>query len=207
MKILWMKAPGCYEHMLKILSIMWRKSDDRRLVGNLEGNYVMFDFFWNWLDPKILKMENWVNIRVVDTDKVDIDLDKLKKGEVRENNMFRKPIPGSEGQVYGPFITNLSGAKLMGYLQGPDTTEMFCLLEKQDKLWWRHRIAGSTEDFMGKAFEDMEEFFLYVNGDTNKFWECALRTQATLVDSNKHPILSIVEIKSYVSTTNAATAG
>ena len=91
----------------------------------------MFDFFWNWLDPKILRMENWVNIQVVQPDKADIDLDKLSKGEVRENTMFRKPIPGTDGSVYGPFITNLCGAKLLGYLQGPDSTEMFCLLEKK----------------------------------------------------------------------------
>lgn len=148
-------------------------------------------------------MENWVNIKVIDPDKVDIDLDKLKKGEVRENNMFRKPIPGSDGSVYGPFITNLSGAELMGYLQGPDHTEAFCLLKKEDKLWWRHRIAGSTEDFMGPAFRDMEEFFSYVNGDKEKFWECALRTQAILSEGNRTPELSIADIRSYVSTTNA----
>jgi len=161
----------------------------------------MFDFFWNWLDPKILRMECWVNRRVVEPDKMDIDLDKVKKGEVRKNDMFHKTVPGRDGQeIYGPFLTNLTGAELVGYLRGPGVVEAFSLYLKDGQHWWRHRVDGTTEDFMLHAFHDMEEFFTYAHADTDLYWECVLRTQAMLGEKKKvqQPQLNITEISNYV---------
>jgi hypothetical protein len=135
----------------------------------------MFDWFYNWLDPKILKLERWVNKKVVEIDKIDIDLDKVKKLEVRENPMFRNPPDSGKN---GPFITNLQGGEVVEYISGPGEMEAFALLRFDDELWWRHRDAGTTEDFRHPAFSDMKHFFEYAIGDVEKYWECVLRTKA-----------------------------
>lgn len=170
----------------------------------------MFNFFWNWLDPKILKMEKWVNRKVVDPDKLDIDLDKVKKGQVKKNDMFSKTIPGTDGsEKYGPFLTNLTGAHLLGYVHGPDVSEAFALYKINNELWWRHRAGGTTEDFTVDAFNNFEEFFQYTHDDHDKFWECVLRTQAIMADGKTlTPELSVSEINGYVEIwkeTNATT--
>ena len=138
----------------------------------------MFNFFWNWLDPKILRVEAWTNRKVIEWDKIDVDLDRVKKGEVRENDMFRKPIPNDDGGKYGPFLANITGGQVVHYLQGPGAVEAFALIEHDDSLWWRHRDAGTTEDFRHGAFTDMKEFFEYAHGSDNNYWEHVLRTQA-----------------------------
>lgn len=139
----------------------------------------MFDWFYNWLDPKILKLERWVNKKVIEIDKIDIDLDKVKKSEVRENPMFRNPPDSGE---YGPFITNLQGGLVVEYLSGPGELEAFALIQVSDgndeHLWWRHRDAGTTEDFRHPAFSSMQEFFEYAINDSSKYWDCVLRTKA-----------------------------
>jgi hypothetical protein len=137
----------------------------------------MINWFYNWLDPKILKLEKWVNNKVVELDKIDIDLDKIKVGEVRDNPMFRQPPNSGE---YGPFLTNLQGAKVKEYLIGPGEMEAFALLDLNGELWWRHRDAGTTEDFRYPAFSDLKNFFEYATGNTEKFWACMLRTKAML---------------------------
>jgi len=168
----------------------------------------MFNFFWNWLDPKILRMENWVNAQVVQADKLDIDLDKVKKSEVRSNNMFRKPIPGPNGDTYGPFLANLAGARLLGYVQGPGHVEAFGLFIKGGELWWRHRDAGVTEDFLVAAFSDLEEFFMYVHSDKSTWWDCVLRTEASLADMKKefHPEMPIPDLKAFIAARGAPDA-
>ena len=136
----------------------------------------MFDWFYNWLDPKILRLEQWVNLQVIEPGKIDIDLDQIKVGEVRGNPMFRQPPKSGD---FGPFITNLQGGKNMEQLQGPGQMEAFALmLSKSGELWWRHRDAGTTEDFKHEAFENMKAFFEYAIGDTDKYWDCVLRTKA-----------------------------
>ena len=160
----------------------------------------MFNFFWTWLDPKILTMEKWVNVKAISVAYIDIDLDKVKKGEVRNNDMFRRvnltPSEEKDEQVYGPFLTNLIVATTLGYLRGPGTIEAFGLLDQNGELWWRHRIDGATEDFKVGAFSDMEEFFTYAHADTGLYWECVLRTQALLdTDSKEQPEFKINEIK------------
>lgn len=135
----------------------------------------MLDWFYNWLDPKILRLEKWVNQKVVEPNKLDLDLDKIKKGEVRDNPMFRQPPKDGK---YGPFITNLQGSEIVETLSGPGEMEAFGLLDCRGALWWRHREAGTTEDFKHEAFQDMKEFFGYVTGDESKYWACVLRTQA-----------------------------
>lgn len=135
----------------------------------------MMNWFYNWLDPKILRLEQWVNRKVVEFDKIDIDLDKVKKGEVRDNPMFRTPPNSGE---HGPFLTNLQGATILETLAGPGELEAFALLNMDGALWWRHREAGTTEDFKHAAFESMEQFFEYVNGDKDQYWSCLLRTKA-----------------------------
>jgi hypothetical protein len=135
----------------------------------------MLNWFYNWLDPKILKIETWVNQKVVEKDKLDIDLDKIKKGEVRDNPMFRNPPKSGD---HGPFLTNLTGAIATEYLDGPGPLEAFALFDLDGELWWRHRDAGTTEDFKGAAFDDMKEFFSYAIGDIDKYWDCVLRTKA-----------------------------
>ncbi len=140
----------------------------------------MFDWFYNWLDPKILQLERWVNKKVVDIDKIDIDLDRVKKSEVRDNPMFRNPPNSGE---YGPFIANLQGGEILEYLSGPGELEAFALLRCDDELWWRHRDAGTTEDFRHPAFSDMKHFFEYAIGDdSQKYWQCVLRTKALADD-------------------------
>lgn len=170
------------------------------MAGNRVTKTAVFDFFWNWLDPKILKMESWVNHKVVEPDKIDIDLDKVKKGDVQKNDMFRKAIPGKDGDIYGPFLTNLTGSQILGYLQGPSSVEAFALLNKDDELWWRHRDAGTTEDFQVGAFFDMEEFFMYAHADMSLYWDCVLRTTAELADHKTHlmPALKIPDIRAFV---------
>jgi hypothetical protein len=140
---------------------------------------MMFDWFYNWLDPKILKLEKWVNTKVIEENKLDIDLDRVKKNEVRENPMFRNP---PDSGVYGPFITNLQGAHILEYLHGPGEMEAFGLYDNDGEKWWRHRDAGTTEDFRHPAFTDMKAFFLYATGDLEKYWECVLRTKALTSD-------------------------
>ena len=141
----------------------------------------MMNWFYNWLDPKILRIEQWVNKKVIEIDKIDIDLDKIKVGEIRDNPMFRQP-PGSGD--YGPYLTNLQGAEPMEHLVGPGELEAFVLFKHRPypgaapQLWWRHRDAGATEDFKGEAFETMKDFFAYAIGDDDKYWSCVLRTKA-----------------------------
>jgi hypothetical protein len=146
----------------------------------------MLNWFYNWLDPKILRLEKWVNVKVVEVDKLDIDLDKIKPGEVRENPMFRQPPNSGD---YGPFLTNLQGAKIREYLVGPGEMEAFALFEKSDgEFWWRHREAGTTEDFRHPAFSDLKAFFEYATGDTEKYWACVLRTKALLNDEKAEQV-------------------
>lgn len=135
----------------------------------------MLNWFYNWLDPKILNLEKWVNMKVVEKDKLDIDLDKIEPDEVRENPMFRQPPNTGDD---GPFITNLQGAKILEHLTGPGQMEAFGLYDKAGELWWRHRDAGTTQDFRASAFSDMKEFFTYATGDAEKYWDCVLRTKA-----------------------------
>lgn len=135
----------------------------------------MMNWFYNWLDPRILRIEAWVNKKVIEPDKLDIDLDKLKKGEVRDNPMFKQPPNSGEN---GPFLTNLQGAKIVDYLTGPGRMEAFALYDLDGTLWWRHRDAGTTEDFKEEAFESLQEFFYYATGDEDKYWDCVLRTKA-----------------------------
>ena len=45
-------------------------------------------------------------------------------------------------------------------------------------MWWRHRDGGSTEDYKVSAFDSMKEFFEYVHGGSDKYWDCQLRTKA-----------------------------
>ena len=157
----------------------------------------MFNFFFNWLDPKILNMERWINKKVVEPDKMDTDLDKVKKGEVRKNDMFSKSIVGSPDEKYGPFITNMTGAKLISFVFGPGETEAFGLYDVDGLLWWRHRDAGSTQDFNGLAFSNMQEFMAYVNTDT-EFWACVLRTQALMSGWKIEPLVSVTEIPEFM---------
>lgn len=135
----------------------------------------MLNWFYNWLDPKILKIEAWVNRRVIENDKIDIDLDKVKIGEVRDNPMFRQPPNSGD---YGPFISNLQGGEVIEFLAGPGEFEAFALLKLDEELWWRHRESGTTEDFRHPAFSTMQEFFEYATGDASKYWDCQLRTKA-----------------------------
>lgn len=140
----------------------------------------MINKFYDWLDPKILRLERWVNGKVIEVDKIDIDLDKIKVGEVKENPMFRQPPHSGD---YGPFITNLQGAEVKEYLTGPGEMEAFALLQTSEgELWWRHRDAGTTEDFRHPAFPDLKHFFEYAIGDTQKYWDCVLRTKALRSD-------------------------
>lgn len=137
----------------------------------------MMNWFYNWLDPKILRLEKWVNQKVIEPDKIDIDLDKVKKGEIRDNPMFRQPPNSGE---HGPFITNLQGASVVEYIVGPGHMEAFVQFDFEGEIWWRHRDAGTTEDFRGEAFGNLKEFFSYANGDEDKYWDCVLRTKALL---------------------------
>jgi hypothetical protein len=135
----------------------------------------MMNWFYNWLDPKILRVEKWINLKVIERDKMDIDLDKVKKGEVRDNPMFRQPPNSGE---FGPFLTNLEGADALEYLVGPGHMEAFIKFNHEGEIWWRHRDAGTTEDFKGDAFPDLKTFFSYAIGEGDKYWDCVLRTRA-----------------------------
>lgn len=159
----------------------------------------MFNFFFNWLDPKILKMEKWVNHKVVEPDKLDIDLDKVKKGDVRNTEMFNKTLPHLKGKdKLGPFIINLQGADLLSLVFGPGEVEAFALYQQDHKLWWRHRDGGVTHDFQVAAFDDMQEFIAFIDASIN-FWECILRSEAK-ASVFKKPFnrLKISEIKDYI---------
>jgi hypothetical protein len=133
------------------------------------------NWFYNWLDPKILRLERWINNKVIERDKIDIDLDKIKPDEIRDNPMFRQPPNSGE---YGPSLTNLQGAEVLDFLAGPGEMEAFALLDLNGELWWRHRDSGVTEDFRHPAFLTMKEFFVYAGNEPNKFWDCVLRTKA-----------------------------
>ena len=135
----------------------------------------MLNWFYNWIDPKILRLEKWVNKKVVTIDMIDIDLDKVKEGELRENNMFRQPPHDGK---YGPFICNLQGGAITDFLVGLNEFEAFALISHSSGDWWRHRDGGSTEDFKVDAFASMQEFFEFVHGDDQKYWDCQLRTRA-----------------------------
>lgn len=140
----------------------------------------MLNWFYNWLDPKILRIEAWVNRKVIEQDKIDVDLDKVPAGEVRDNPMFRQPPDSGE---YGPFLTNLQGGEIIEFLAGPGELEAFALLKLDDEFWWRHRDSGTTEDFRHPAFTTMQEFFVYAIGDKEKYWTCQLRTKALQQDA------------------------
>ncbi len=142
----------------------------------------MLNWFYNWLDPKILRLEKWVNRKVIDPKLIDIDLDKVKVGEVRDNNMFRQPPKDGS---YGPFLVNLQGGEITEYMVGPSEFEAFAQILYKDEIWWRHRDGGTTEDFRGAAFEDLKEFFEYCHGSTDKYWDCQLRTKALKEDDGR----------------------
>lgn len=136
----------------------------------------MLNWFYNWLDPKIMRVEAWVNRKVIERDKLDIDLDKIKKGEVRDNPMFRQPPNSGD---HGPYLTNLQGAQILEFLVGPGPMQAFGLYDLDGEFWWRHRDGGTTEDFRHPAFQNMQEFFIYATGqDEDKYWGCVLRTKA-----------------------------
>jgi hypothetical protein len=141
----------------------------------------MLNWFFEWIDPKILKLELWVNKKVVERDNIDVDLDRVKKGTERETSMFRQP---PDTGMYGPVVANLQGGKVIDYVAGPGEMEAFSLIlhrchkTGESVLWWRHREAGATEDFRHPAFSDMKEFFVYATGEPDKYWECVLRTKA-----------------------------
>lgn len=138
----------------------------------------MLNWFYNWLDPKILRLEKWVNKKVVQENLLDVDLDKVKVGEVRENNMFRQPPKDGS---FGPFLTNLQGGRVLEHMFGSNDFEAFVKISCRGELWWRHRDAGTTEDFKIEAFSNMREFFEYCHGN-DKYWECKLRTEALKAD-------------------------
>lgn len=135
----------------------------------------MLDWFYRWLDPKILRLETWVNKKVVSPDLIDVDLDKIKRGEIRDNTVYR--LPPKDGSL-GPFVTNLQGAKLVEFVYGTTDFEAFVKFDHDGEFWWRHRDGGTTEDFKEEAFETLQEFFEYIHGDTAKYWECVLKTKA-----------------------------
>lgn len=141
----------------------------------------MFDWFFGWLDPKILKLEMWVNMKVAGRSHIDLDLDRVKKGTVVDSPMFRQPPSTGE---YGPVVANLQGAEILEYVAGPGEMEAFSLMRHRPskssefELWWRHRDAGTTEDFRHPAFSDMKEFFEYATGNPDLYWDCVLRTKA-----------------------------
>ena len=140
------------------------------------------DWFYRWLDPKILRIEAWANKKVVQPELIDIDLDKVSKGEVRKNEMYRHPAKNGD---HGPFITNLTGGKVVESLQGISEFEAFAFLTLDGTGWWRHRDGGETADFKEEAFKDMKEFFNYVHGDNDKYWSCVLKTKALRNDDGQ----------------------
>ncbi len=162
----------------------------------------MLNKFFNWLDPKIINMEKWIHQKVVEPDKIDVDLDKIKKGQHKATEMFYKSAPHNQSNLdekYGPFIANLEGAKLMSLMYGPGETEAFSLLDFKGNLWWRHRDGGTTHDFRVMAFDDMQEFTEFIGMDTN-FWECVLRSEARFADLKTafRPPLKISDVKKFI---------
>lgn len=165
----------------------------------------MFDWFFNRLDPKILKMEEWVNRQVVQPDKIDIDLDNVAVNEIRPNDRFRTSFKDHPlGNNMGPFLVNAHGAKLLGYLKGEGNAEAFALLSIRDHIYWRHRDAGATEDFLAPAFIDMEDFHTYIYPNKD-YWQLVLRTQAYTANKHKvqQPGLHLSEIRGYMELSNA----
>ena len=137
----------------------------------------MLNWFYNWIDPKILRLEKWVNKKVVTPELIDIDLDKVKKGEERDNNMFRQPPKDGS---FGPFLANLQGAEVVEFMYGVGEMEAFVKFNHETGIWWRHRDGGTTEDYKEQAFDNLKAFFEYCHGDSEKYWECQLRTKALL---------------------------
>lgn len=148
-------------------------------------------------------MEKWVNRKVVEPDKLDIDLDKVKKGEVRDTEMFNKTLPHTNGKgTLGPFIVNLENADLLSLVFGPGDVEAFALYQQDHKLWWRHRDGGVTHDFQLAAFDDMQEFMAFIDVDIN-FWECVLRSEARACEFKVlHNRLKVSKIKEYIKEYN-----
>ena len=161
----------------------------------------MFNWFFNWLDPKILNMERWVNRKVLEPDKIDIDLDRVKKGEHKEIEMYFRGSShiDSMDKKFGPFVANLEGAELLSFIFGPGEIEAFSLLNLDGKLWWRHRDAGVTHDFRVMAFDDMQEFTAFIGMEIG-FWECVLRSEAKLAElkTKPHLLLKISDVKEYI---------
>ena len=144
-------------------------------------------------------MEKWVNMKVSQPEMLDIDLDKVKKDEIRETEMFNRSIPTKEGyQPVGPFIINMQNAKLMSLMFGPGEVEAFGLYEHKEELWWRHRDGGTTHDFRVAAFDDMQEFVAFIDDDIN-FWDCVLPTEARLSEF-KVPVMhmKVSEVKEFI---------
>lgn len=120
-----------------------------------------------------------MNRKVVEPNRLDIDLDALKKGEVRETEMFNRKMPDKCGGILGPFVVNLQNAALVSLMFGPGEVEAFALYEHENALWWRHRDGGSTHDFRVAAFDDMQEFVAFIDNSIN-YWECVLRSEARI---------------------------
>ena len=160
----------------------------------------MLNWLFNWLDPKILQLERWVNYKTIEPDKLNIDWDKVKKGEVRETEMFNKILPdaATTHEKLGPFVINLQNAKLMSLMYGPGEVEAFALYQQGHKLWWRHRDGGTTHDFRVAAFDDMQEFVGFIDSDIN-FWECVLRTEARISGfKDNSERLQVSEVKEFI---------
>lgn len=165
----------------------------------------MFDWFFERLDPKILKMEEWVNRQVVEPDKIDIDLDKVGVDEIRPNDRFRALFKSETlGVSMGPFLVNCHGARLLGYLKGEGRAEAFALLSIRGNIYWRHRESGTTEDFLSPAFDDMQGFHNYISPNED-YWQMVLRTQAYIANTHNvyQPSLHLSEIKSYMELNGA----
>ena len=125
--------------------------------------------FYSWLDPKILKLELWVNKKVVEANKIDLDLDRVGKGTVLL-------LTDDEPQV-----AYLQGGEVLEYVRGRTDMEGFALIKAtDDQLWWRHREYGMTKDFRRSAFLDMKAFFTFCTDKPEKYWDCVLRTKALM---------------------------
>ena len=192
---------SCLETLRSVRRIIAGKRLVLDMAGKRGASFEMFNFFFNWLDPKIIRMEKWVNQKVVEPDKLDIDLDKVKKGEVRGTEMFNRTLAtpkNPDGSKLGPFIVNLQNADLLSIMFGPGKVEAFALYQHQSGLWWRHRDGGVTHDFRGAAFDDMQEFVAFIDTDIN-YWECVLRTEARMSELDLPPChLRISEIKEFM---------
>lgn len=144
-----------------------------------------------------------MNCKVVEPDKLDIDLDKIKKGGVRDVEMFnRLSKKDSEDMKLGPFIVNLEDADLVSLMYGPGEMEAFALYEHGHDLWWRHREGAMTHDFRVAAFGDMQEFVAFIDDSIN-YWECVLRTEARISGfKGKQMRLKVSEVKGFVKKHN-----